>query len=104
MIWKINYVERMKSDGFILQVVWECSDASDGFIGRLTDTIGFDVEAPKVPFNQVTESMIVDWVKDKLGAHEVSRIESTVLQMIETSKQAEKVIGKPWENVEVTNA
>ena len=96
MLWKINHVERAKLDGFILQVIWECSDQQDSHVGRLTDTLGFEIDEPKVPFEQVTETMIVEWVKEKLGQHEVSRIESVVQSMIESNKNADKLVGAPW--------
>ena len=96
MLWKINYVERAKSNGFILQVIWECSKQQDGYVGRLTDTIGFEIEKPEVSFEQVTESMIVEWVKKELGEHEVSRIESVVQSMIDGNKNSDRLVGAPW--------
>lgn len=96
MNWKINYVERMKSDDFIVHVIWECSHQDNGFIGRLTGSIGFEIDEPKVPFEQVTETMIVGWVKEKLGQHGVSRIESVVQSMIEDNKNADRLVGAPW--------
>ena len=96
MLWKINHVERAKSNGFILQVVWECSDQQDADVGRLTDTLGFEIDEPKVPFEQVTEPMIVGWVKEKLGQHQVSRIESVVQSMIKSNKNADRLVGAPW--------
>jgi hypothetical protein len=97
MDWKINFVERMKSNGFILQVVWECSSEQNGFVGRLTDTLGFEVKDPQVPFEQVTEPMIVDWIKNKLGPHKVLEVEKTVQAMIEANIANTKAAGAPWE-------
>jgi hypothetical protein len=104
MLWKINLVERAKSNDFILQVVWECTDLRDGFIGRLTDTLGFEVEDAKVPFDQVTEDMIVEWVKKELGDHEVLRIEQSVQFMIDANITNNKAAGAPWNSLENENA
>jgi hypothetical protein len=96
MLWKINHVERAKSNGFILKVIWECNDSRNGFVGRLTDTFGFEVDEPKIPFDQVTEEMVIGWVKEKLGQHEVNRIESVVQSMIDDNINNDKVTGTPW--------
>lgn len=97
MEWKINFVEHIKSSGFILQVVWECSSEQNGFVGRLTDTLGFEVQDPQVPFEQVTEPMLVDWVKNELGLHKVVEVEGTVQDMIEANIANNKAAGAPWQ-------
>jgi predicted sugar kinase len=96
MNWKINFIERVKSSGFVVQVIWECSDDQDGYVGRLTGSVGFDIDEPKVPFEQVTQPMVVQWVKDTLGENEVNRIESDVAKMISDNKLADRVVGLPW--------
>ena len=96
MIWKINYVERGKSNGFIRQVIWECSSIQDGITGRIIDAMGFEGDEPKIPFDEVTESNIVDWVKETLGEKEVQRIEANVKQIIADNKNNERSVGAPW--------
>ena len=97
MNWKINSVESLKSNGFIFQVIWECNKTQDGFVGRLTDNFGFEIENPKVSFDQVTEEMIVGWVKEKLGEYEVKRIESVVQSMIDENLANDKINKMPWQ-------
>lgn len=98
MDWKITFVERSKLNGFILQVIWDCSNEQNGYIGRLTGSLGFEIKKPQVAFDQVTEAMIIEWVKKELGDYQVAKIEQTVQSMIDENITNSKVVGVPWVN------
>jgi predicted sugar kinase len=98
MNWKINFVERSKLNNFILQVIWDCNNEQDDYVGRLTGSIGFEVKEPQIAFDQVTETMIVEWVKKELGDYEVAKIEQSVQSMIDANITNNKVVGTPWVN------
>ncbi len=95
--WRISNLERETSDGFVFTVHYTV-DAADGtYTAGAYGSLGLErPEGEMVPFNQLTEAMVVQWVKDKLGAEAVSNIEAALQAQLSEQHAPTKAAGLPW--------
>ena len=106
--WKIPELQSNKYDGYVYNVTWyvEAWDGND------SATKFGDIKLPKpssgmIAYNSLTESQVVNWVKDKLGASKVNEIEKNLQVEIDDFKLqkinvTETNIGIPWDDRETT--
>ena len=101
--WQILDTKRRISDGLIIEVMYGCIARAGGEIDRKIGTVELtgDSTSPDFkPFNTLTEEIIITWVKDLLGDTEVTNIENTLKNTVQTriadkEAQTEKN-GLPW--------
>ena len=102
MAWKILNMEHKTSDGFVIEVtsVYEKQDGL-GYASELFSSIFEDVVGPDfIPYEDLTEDLVISWVKEALGANKVTEVELAVNQLAITKRQEieNPVIesGLPW--------
>ena len=94
--WKIAELERETSDGYVYKAHWTVA-ATDGTY----KAGGYGSESlarpdTLVPFADLTETQVIGWVKDKLGADKVTQLETALDNQISEQKTPTKATGKPW--------
>lgn len=102
MAWKINNMQHKTSDGFVIEVssAYEKQDgpgyASELFLNEFEEVAGPEF----VPYEDLTEDIVIGWVKDSLGAEEVLAIQNRVGALAATKKEYIEnppvESGKPW--------
>lgn len=101
--WTIANLERNADDDGITVVHWRASDSE--VVGEVTHsgsaygTCGFspNVNASShIPYEQVSEQAVVQWVKNSLGTEAVAALESGIASQIEESKAPASLSGVPW--------
>jgi hypothetical protein len=101
--WQILDTRSKIADGLITKVIYGClvqlENEIDRKIGEIELT-GDITTSDFIPFNAVTEQVIVGWVKASLGVEQVTAIE-TALQNSVTARKAAKEAeteknGLPW--------
>ena len=95
--WEINTLERELADGYVKKVIYRVKGI-DGSEEKARATGEVELEKPEtlIPYNKLTESTVLGWVKAKLGTDEVAAIEKNLedqIALINTPVTAE---GKPW--------
>ena len=103
-VWKINSLEREASDGFVFTAHYSVSAISDQLDSQgnpynsgAYGSIGLERPKTLVPFADLTESQVVDWVKTKLGGSDkVKEIESALDARIQELITPSKINGVPW--------
>ena len=94
--WKIAELERVTSDGYVYTAHWRV-DAADGtYKAGAYGSEGLDRPDTLVPFADLTETQVIGWVKDKLGADKVTQLETALDNQISEQKTPTKATGKPW--------
>ena len=104
--WKVANLERTVADGKVSVVHYTVSAVSDvvnpnseegGFYSAgAYGSVGLDGEV-SVPFEDLTEEVVVGWVKEKLGGDEkVAEIEAALAAQIEQKITPSTATGKPW--------
>ena len=49
-----------------------------------------------IPFDQLTEQMVVSWVKEKIGTDKVAEIEAALQAQIDQQHAPANAAGLPW--------
>jgi len=103
MAWKINSMQHKTSDGFVIEVssTYEKQDgpgyASEIFLNEFEEVVGPEF----IPYEDLTEDIVIGWVQDSLGPDEVSAIQLRVDTLAATKKEYIENPpvegGLPWE-------
>ena len=98
--WEVNTLERELADGYVKKVIYRVK-GMDGSEEKARATGEVELEKPEtlIPYKDLTESKVLEWVKAKLDADmtgTVAAIEKSLedkIALINTPVTAE---GKPW--------
>ena len=89
MAWTILNMEHKTSDGFVIEVTsaYEKQDgpgyASELFLNEFEEVVGPDF----IPYEDLTEEIVLGWVKEALGADAVAATEASVNLLANIKKQ-----------------
>ena len=107
--WAIAQLERHTADGVVYTAHWTVSastpasgaEGTEGANGASAyGSIG--LEAPDtdsenfVPYKDLTEEVVIGWVKDKLGEEQVTSMEEALAAQISEQLAPSKATGTPW--------
>ena len=100
----INTEYQLKSDhgdNLITTLHWQCTDSStvDDVVHKGVSMGSINIPAPAgdfIPFDDVTETNCITWLKAILGDYKVKEIEDSVQNQINLSKEPVTASGKPW--------
>lgn len=98
--WKVNDVESVIADGGVTNVKWSCS--ASGEAGEYAVNGGEAILEPDatssefVSYDDLTESVVIGWVKDSLGEEEVTNIEEVLTAKVTAQMTPVKQTGLPW--------
>jgi hypothetical protein len=109
--WAIASLERHTTDDIVYTAHWTVSastpasvDASaEGAEGASAGAYGsVGLEAPAegdtiIPYEDLTEAIVVGWVKDKLGEEQVATMEEALEAQIAEQLAPSKATGTPWQ-------
>ena len=98
--WEINTLERELADGYVKKVIYRVKGI-DGSEEKARATGSVKLEKPEtlIPYKDLTESKVLEWVKAKLDADEagtVAAIEKDLEDQIALIKTPVTAEGKPW--------
>ena len=102
MKWTIENMKRQTETGLVVEVAYRVVAKQSGLIAdhRGKVTLTGDPSAPGfVPFEQLTETQVIQWVKDSV---DVSAIEAGIQSVLDAKvarvAQRETLTGLPWAN------
>jgi hypothetical protein len=95
---KISQMDRDTSDGFVRVCHWTASQADGDFTASTYSTASFTKEdgINYVPYEELTEAAVVEWVKASLGAEGVAAVDAALAAQIEAQKNPVTATGTPW--------
>lgn len=100
MDWTISQLDRSLPDGVVMTAHWRVSDSDGAASGTVYGTISFPSKDPSdptfVPYEQLTEAQVIQWVKDEMGAEQVAAHEASVAAQIDKQKNPVSAAGVPW--------
>jgi hypothetical protein len=101
--WQIHNTKRRLSDGLVLEVAYGCTAELENFIDRKVGKLQLtgDPSVPGfIPYENLTQEVIIGWVKASLGDSQVAAIETGVQNNVTAQKTAKdnitEVNGLPW--------
>lgn len=96
--WNIQNMTRVIDDGFVINVAWACTaqqDTASAFHGGTTTYENNPDEPGFIPYDQLTEAQVLDWVYAGLGDQKVE-IEATLTAKVEKQLNPTTANGVPW--------
>jgi len=102
--WKINTLERELSDGYVFTAHYSVLAISDQLDPRgnpyntgAHGSVGLERPATLVPYDQLTEAEVIDWVQSNIGGDEkVAEIEAQLEARLQELINPSKINGVPW--------
>ena len=97
--WAIANLERETADGFVFTVHYTVNADNGTYTSGAYGSLGLErPEDEMIPFSQLTEEIVVGWVKDKFGEEKVAEIEAALQAQIDEQQSPTKAAGMPWQS------
>jgi hypothetical protein len=106
-MWNIVQLERHTSDGLVITAHWEAIKESEGKQARVYGSIGLPIKDPSdpsfIPFDELTEEVVLSWVHAALGDEQVEAYEANLDAQLAALINPPILTGMPWNALEVTS-
>jgi hypothetical protein len=97
-VWAIANLERETADGFVYTSHYTVT-ANDGtYSSGAYGSLGFERPDNLIPYTDLTEEIVVGWVKEHFGPEKVAEIEAALQTQIDEQRNPTKAAGVPWAN------
>lgn len=97
--WHIAQLERETDDGYVFTAHYTVN-ANDGtYSAGAYGSIGFEKppEDELIPYSELTEELVLDWVRTALGGEtKVVEIQAALQAQIDEQRHPTKAAGVPW--------
>ena len=95
--WAVAQLERETEDGYVFTVHYTVA-ANDGvYSSSAYGSLGLErPEDDMIPFADLTEEIVIGWVKDKFGEEKVTEIETALQAQLDEQHAPSKAQGVPW--------
>ena len=94
--WKINQLDRQTADGYVFTVHYRVDAQDDTYSTGAYGSIGLDRPDTLIPYSDLIEDTVVNWVTEKLGSESVSSIETALQAQLDEQRTPTKATGIPW--------
>jgi len=95
--WKIAQLERETADGYVFTAHYTVGAEDGTYRAGAYGSIGLErPEGDMIPFADLTEEVVVGWVKDKLTEEKVSEVEAALQAQLDEQAAPSKAAGLPW--------
>tara|TARA_R110000868_G_scaffold244226_2_gene500370 strand:- start:19 stop:336 length:318 start_codon:yes stop_codon:yes gene_type:complete len=71
--WSIKQLNRENDSGLVVSAIWEIGQAGTQEV--LTGSSKFSKGESFIPFDQLTEEIVLNWVKSELGQNKIEALE-----------------------------
>jgi hypothetical protein len=94
--WSIIKLEREIYDGYVFTAYWRVIAQEGNHYAMHNGSLALQrPEGELIPYEDLTEEIVISWVKEKLG-NDVSEYEDSLLAQIELQKNPPTATGLPW--------
>ena len=97
--WQVNTLQRELADGYVNKVIYRVNGEDGTYKFSATGEVDLPKPDTLVPYGDLTEEVVLGWVKAKLDANKagtVAAIDATVEIGVNEQKTPSLVTGKPW--------
>ena len=94
--WAVGTLERETTDGFVFTAHYTVSAKSAAYSAGAYGSIGFERPNSLIPYSNLTEAIVVEWVKDALTEEKVEQIEEALQNQLDEQAAPTKAAGVPW--------
>lgn len=100
MNWTISSLDSTLPDGCVTTAHWRVSKTDGAASGSVYGTVSLphkDHNDPTfIPYEDLTEAIVIGWVKEEMGADQVAAHEAAVDAQIDAQKNPTAASGVPW--------
>jgi hypothetical protein len=97
--WAVAQLERETQDGYVFTVHYTVNAADDTYSAGAYGSLGLErPEKDLIPFAELTEQIVIGWVKEKFGEEKVAEIEAALQAQLDEQRAPSKAAGLPWVN------
>ena len=98
--WAIANLERETTDGYVFTVHYTVTAKDNAYSAGAYGSIGLERPEPEsmIPFAELTEAIVIGWVKDQFGTEKVDEIEAALQAQLDEQHAPSKASGLPWGN------
>jgi hypothetical protein len=97
--WKIADMERVPEGNGVIRVHWRAEAREDSYYDSVYGDVSLTPDYQDenfIPYAELTEEIVIGWVKDALGAEKVQEYENLLAAQIERQKNPPVLPGVPW--------
>ena len=94
--WAVANLDRDTADGFVFTVHYTVSAEDGTYNAGAYGSLGLERPDTLIPFDDLTEDMVINWVKEKFGDEKVSEIEAALQSQLDEKHAPTKASGVPW--------
>jgi hypothetical protein len=94
--WRIANLERETADGFVFTVHYTVNAEDGTYSAGAYGSLGLERPDELVPFDQLTEDIVVGWVKEKFGEEKITEIEEALQAQLDEKHAPSRQAGVPW--------
>tara|TARA_R100001463_G_C3446319_1_gene213129 strand:- start:41 stop:358 length:318 start_codon:yes stop_codon:yes gene_type:complete len=95
--WSVAQLERETADGFVFTAHYTVNAADDTYNAGAYGSVGFERPETLIAFADLTEEVVIGWVKEAIGgADKVAEIEAALQSQLDEQKAPTKASGLPW--------
>ena len=94
--WAIANLEHETVDGFVYTAHYTISAKNAAYSASAYGSIGFERPDSLLPYSDLTEEIVVGWVKDALTEEKVEQIEEALQAQLDEQAAPTKAAGVPW--------
>ena len=94
--WKIAQLDRETTDGFVFVAHYTVEASDETYKSGAYGSIGFERPETLVAYADLTEEVVIGWVKDQLTAEKVTEAEAALQAQLDDQAAPTKASGTPW--------
>ena len=97
--WSVDTLERELADGYVKNVIYRVEGIDGTYTFRDTGKVNLPKPDTLIPYNDLTEEIVLGWIKAKLDADNagtVAKIEAAVENGVNIKKTPTYGTGVPW--------
>ena len=96
--WRIANLEHETADGYVYTAHYTISAKDAAYSASAYGSIGLERPDFLIPYSDLTEEIVVGWVKDALTEEKVEQIEDALQSQLDEQAAPTKAAGVPWNN------
>ena len=97
--WAVANLERHTAEGIVYTVHYTVSAEDGTYNAGAYGSIGLEAPAEGdtlIPFADLTEEIVIGWVRDNLSEEKVAEVEAALQAQIDEQHAPTKASGTPW--------
>jgi hypothetical protein len=95
--WHIASLERETADGFVMTAHYTVNAEDGTYSSGAYGSLGFERPDKLIPYADLTEQMVIGWVKDTFGDEKVTEILAALQAQLDEQRHPSKASGMPWQ-------